>query len=217
MHFPGLFKYSVFFCSFKFPSRFVRWRLFISQLSRSDRRLRCVEPLFDMRACVFLLLLAFSPEKSSFSQQATAQPTHPKTALYFIVLHPILSLDDSGATFNFTNKYTVGIPVGLNFLYSDKIGFSFEFAPSISVSKGFSKMDNFLFHPGILFRFKHGFTFATRLAFETSGRYGATLNFSQIVLRRKKVNYFFAIPVPFRLGNGRSPSIGLALQLGISF
>jgi len=45
-----------------------------------------------------------------------------------------------------------------------------------------------------MFRFDHGFTIITRLAFETSGRYGFTPVFNQIYARTKAVNYLWQHP-----------------------
>jgi hypothetical protein len=73
---------------------------------------------------------------------------------------------------NFKNNFAIGFPVGLNILYSEKFGFSFEISPTIKAGNGTTKTNNITFSPGPMFRFKHGFTFIPRLAFETSGRYG---------------------------------------------
>jgi hypothetical protein len=165
---------------------------------------------------VILILISLSAA-AAFSQQATDKPAYPKTVFYTIIHHPLVSLDDSGFAFNFSNKYAVAFPFGINHLISDRIGFSIEIAPSLLFQSGTSKMDNVLFHPGILFRFKKGFTIATRVAFETVGRYGITFNFSKVLIRRDKINFFTAVPFPIRLGNGKPVSIGAALQLGIAF
>ncbi|MFD2934694.1 hypothetical protein [Spirosoma flavum] len=47
--------------------------------------------------------------------------------------------------------------------------------------KGTSRVANVLFHPGVLINLGHDFTFAGRLAFETSGQYGLTPVFNKIV------------------------------------
>jgi hypothetical protein len=78
-------------------------------------------------------------------------------------------------------------------------------------------MSNLLFDPGTMFRFEHGFTIITRLAFETSGRYGFTPVFNQVYARTKYVNYFIAGSVPVRFGNSEVPSLGLNVQFGFTF
>jgi len=107
--------------------------------------------------------------------------------------------------------------VGVNVLYSDKFGFSYEFTPTIKAGGGTSKMSNLLFDPGTMFRFQHGFTFISRLAFETSGRYGFTPVFNQVYARSKDVNYFVALSTPVRFGNSAPSSIGLNFQVGFTF
>jgi hypothetical protein len=68
-----------------------------------------------------------------------------------------------------------------------------------------------------MFRFDHGFTIITRLAFETQGRYGFTPVFNQVYARTKDVNYFVALSLPARFGDSESASIGLNLQIGFTF
>lgn len=164
---------------------------------------------------IFFSLLFLST--NLFSQEAPTPPVFPKIVGYASVLHPIITIDENTSTFNFTHNYTVAVPVGINILKSDKIGFSFEIAPFIKADKHSDKVVNLLFHPGILFRFKHGFTFITRAAFETGGRYGFTPVFNKIVVRGKNVNCFLAVPLPVRFGNGHAPSIGSGFQIGVNF
>lgn len=78
-------------------------------------------------------------------------------------------------------------------------------------------MANVLFHPGLLFRYKHGFTFIPRLAFETGGRYGFTAVFNKVIIKSKDVSYFIATPLPVRFGNEHPPSIGFGFQFGATF
>ena len=136
---------------------------------------------------------------------------------YASFIHPIVTFDKNGSTFNFSNSYTVGFPIGINILKSDKIGFSFEITPFIKAQHDSSKVSSILFHPGVMFRFKHGFTIIGRLAFETAGRYGFTPVFNKVLIRAKNVNYFVAMGIPVRMGNEKPISVGVALQLGVSF
>jgi hypothetical protein len=136
---------------------------------------------------------------------------------YASFIHPLVTIDKSGSTFNFSKSYTIGFPIGINILKSDKIGFSFEIAPFIKSQNDTAKVNFILFHPGAMFRFKHNFTIIARLAFETSGRFGFTPVFNKVVVKAKNVNYFIAMSAPFRAGNAKPMSIGLALQIGLSF
>lgn len=151
------------------------------------------------------------------SAQQTVGNGYPKTTGYISVVHPIVTFDRDGATYNFTNYYTVGFPTGINILKSDKFGYSFEVVPFIKAIGGSSKTSNVLFHPGIMFRRPHGFTIITRMAFETAGRYGTTLVFNKVIKKTATNSYFISMPVPFRFGNDQPASVGFALQLGVTF
>jgi hypothetical protein len=68
-----------------------------------------------------------------------------------------------------------------------------------------------------MFRFNQGFTIITRLAFETSGRYGFMPVFNKVYLRTKAVNYFIAGSLPMRVGNDAPFFIGANIQIGFIF
>lgn len=155
---------------------------------------------------------------TSFAQQTTTTVTYPKPYGYFSVVHPLVTVDKDATVYNFSNgAYTVGFPFGVNILTSNTTGFSFEIVPFIKSLDGTSKTSNVLFHPGYMFRKKHGFTILTRAAFETGGRYGATLVFNKIIARTKMNNIFIATPIPFRFGNDKPASVAFNFQLGITF
>ena len=160
---------------------------------------------------VLILIVSFYSSSKIYAQG------YPKIAGYGSIVHPIITQDKDGTTHNFAGSYTVGFPFGLNILKSDHIGFSFEITPFIKAENGTDKVYNYLFHPGIMFRYPKGFTFISRMAFETGGRYGATAVFSKVIIRKTSMNYFIAVPVPIRFGNDKPPSIGIAFQFGISF
>jgi len=147
----------------------------------------------------------------------SAPKTYPRAVGYLSFIVPIVAIDKNATTFNFNGTTRIGFPVGVNVLYSDHFGFSYEFTPTITATKTSSKMSNLLFDPGTMFRFDHGFTIITRLAFETSGRYGFTPVFNQVYARTKYVNYFIAGSLPARFGNGAPASIGLNVQFGFTF
>lgn len=158
---------------------------------------------------------------AAFAQQTTtttATTTYPKPIGYFSVVHPLVTIDKDEKVYNFSNgAYTVGFPFGVNVLTSNTTGFSFEVVPFIRSAGGTSKTSNVLFHPGFMFRKKHGFTILTRAAFETAGRYGATLVFNKVIAKTKTNNIFIASPIPIRFGNDKPVSIGINFQLGITF
>ncbi|HRI21784.1 MAG TPA: hypothetical protein PLA68_12560 [Panacibacter sp.] len=153
----------------------------------------------------------------SFSQQATPAPVYPKIVGYVSFLHPIITFDKNGNTVNFSDYYTVAFPIGINIIKSAKIGFSFEVAPFIRSQNDTVKVSSILFHPGIIYKFNPALSFATRIAFETNGRFGFTPILNKVVIKEKNVSYFTAVSTPVRMGNAKPASIGLAVQLGMNF
>ena len=154
----------------------------------------------------------------SLYQKVSAKPKYPRVVGYLSFILPLQTLQGGKVTGNFAHHTTsIGFPVGVNVLYSDHFGFSYEFTPTVKASGGSSKMSNLLFDPGTMFRFDHGFTIITRLAFETSGRYGFTPVFNKVYARTDAVNYFVALSLPNRFGNSAAYSIGLNLQFGFTF
>jgi hypothetical protein len=170
-----------------------------------------------MKELLSLFVFLFVVVNDSFSQEVVSIQSYPRTTGFISILHPIVTFDKNGSTFNFSHSYSVGFPVGINILKSDKIGFSLEMIPMIKAENGTDKVSNIIIHPGIMFRHKHGFTFITRIAFETSGRYGFTPVFNKVLIEKKYVKYFISVALPVRFGNEKPASIGIGFQTGISF
>ena len=146
------------------------------------------------------------------------KPGYPRAVGYLSFIFNTVTFTKDATTYNFShNSTSIGFPVGVNVLYSDNFGFSYEFTPTIKSTSTTSKVSNLLFDPGTMFRFEHGFTIITRLAFETEGRYGFTPVFNQVYARTKYVNYFIAASLPARFGDGEVPSLGLNIQIGFTF
>jgi hypothetical protein len=190
-------------------------------------------PRLALMACFFAILFkpnfaraqqipVVSPDSIEYQgalyQKVKSKSTYPKVVGYLSFILPLETLSKGTFTRNFDHQTTtIGFPVGVNVLYSEHFGFSYEFTPTIKATGGSSKVTNVLFDPGTMFRFNHGFTIITRLAFETSGRYGFTPVFNKIYARTKAVNYFVALSLPNRFGNSEPYSIGLNLQVGFIF
>lgn len=187
-----------------------------------------VESSIAWRSILMVIILAvLSAPRNSFAQNMQSSPsdtakvlpktTYPKVVGYLSFILPIVTVSNTTTT-NFSHATgSIGFPVGINVLYSARFGFSYEITPTVKVSGGTSKTSNLLFDPGTMFRFDHGFTLITRLAFETQGRYGFTPVFNQVYARTKDVNYFVALSLPARFGNSAPASIGLNLQIGFTF
>lgn len=146
-----------------------------------------------------------------------ATQTYPKMAGYVGIVHPIVNFSSDGTHTNFQDSYVVGMPIGINIWKNAKIGFSSEIVPIIKATGSTSKVNNVLFHPGVLVALGNGFTFAGRAAFETSGRYGLTPVLNKTVKKNKDSSYFVAVPLPARFGNDLPSSFGIGFQFGIAF
>ena len=153
---------------------------------------------------------------TGYAQQIPVQ-TYPKIAGYVGIVHPIVTFSSDGTHTNFKDSYVVGMPIGINIWKSAKIGFSSEIVPFVKATGTGSKVNNVLFHPGVLVALGNGFTFAGRAAFETSGRYGVTPVLNKIVKKNEGSSYFIALPLPVRFGNDLPSSLGIGFQFGISF
>jgi len=164
------------------------------------------------------LLFFILNNNNAFAQTNNSSPTYPQIKGLVSVVQPIVTFDKNGHTFNFSNKsYTVIFPIAILILKSDKIGFAFEVAPVIKFDTVTSKVTNLVFDPAVIFRLKHGYNFVTRVAFETSGRYGFTPVFAKTIIKRPYVNYFVDVGAPVRFGNTKPASIGLTFQFGVIF
>ena len=141
----------------------------------------------------------------------------PEIKGYAGLVHPLYTWSSEANQPNFRDYYLVGNPWGINLWKTKKVGLSFEFTPFIKSDSKTTRLSNFQFHPGILYRLGKNTTFVFRLAYETSGRFGATPILNQIVWRGKETNFFVAVLVPTRFGNNHAASVTAAFQFGIGF
>lgn len=178
----------------------------------------CYRALFFRPTWLVLTSLLFSLIPSATpAQQAPPAHDYPRTVLYQGILHPIVTFSQDAPVVNFKTFYQVGFPVGVNIWKTATIGYSLEIVPFVRSEAGVSRVNNVLFHPGVLVGLGKGFTLANRLAFETGGRYGVTPVLNKTFRRPGPVNYFLAIPVPVRFGNDRPTSVTLGFQFGLAF
>lgn len=162
-------------------------------------------------------LLLFLFLSIHFLAKAQKPNEYPKVAAYFSINHPIVTLSSNLPAYNFDHSYTVGFPIGINLLKSDKLAYSIEIVPTLNSNNGITKTSNLSIQPGLIFRYPKGFNFLTRLAFETGGRYGTNFVFNKVFYKTKMNSYWVSVPIPARFGNNVPASIGLGLQFGVSF
>jgi hypothetical protein len=166
---------------------------------------------------LLIMFFMFSGYSSSELYAQNQAEVYPKIKGFVGILHPIVTFTAKETTLNFEDYYIVGVPIGINIWKNKKIGFSFEIVPTIKSDKEISKVNNILIHPGVLIRLKHEFTFAGRIAFETSGRYGFTPILSKAIGIHNDYNYYVSVPVPVRFGNDKDASVTVGFQFGIAF
>lgn len=174
---------------------------------------------FVLAAFAVLYILPFNSFSQTHSDSTASEikHTYPEIKGYVGLVHPLYTWSHDGNVPNFRDYYIVGNPWGINVWKNKKFGFSFEFTPFIRSDAKSVKMSNFLFHPGVLYRLGHEFTFIARAAYETSGRFGFTPIINKVVYREKNYNIFTAILLPLRWGNDKAASYTIAFQFGIGF
>jgi hypothetical protein len=173
-----------------------------------------------IRTSLRLLFLIIIMPSDIYSQNATlpaALPVYPKIVTYSCFFLPIVSTNTKTTTWNFTNTFSIGFAAGINILYSDRFGISYDMGPVITTTGGLSKVSNFIFDPGTIFRFKKGLSLVTRVAFETAGRYGFGTVLAKAFTPAKKNSLFVAVGMPVRFGNNLPASIGATFFFGIAF
>ena len=108
-----------------------------------------------MAKWIFLLLLIFFFIKTPPAQTPAAPNViYPKVVGYLSFILPLIKINKDETTNdfeNFKNNFAIGFPVGINILYSEKFGFSFELTPVIKAGNGTTKTNNFVFSPGPMF------------------------------------------------------------------
>lgn len=166
---------------------------------------------------IFLLNALTLLGQSDSLQNKIETHKYPEIKGYTGLVHPLYSWSDDGNHANFTDYYLVGNPWGINIWKSAKLGVSLEFTPFIKFANNDSKLSNFLFHPGVLYRLGHDFTLIGRVAYETSGRYGFTPILNKVIYRDQSSTVFIAALFPARYGNLAAPSYTIAFQFGIGF
>jgi hypothetical protein len=171
-----------------------------------------MSPLRHILCSVFSLLLLFS------NQNIQAQNTfEPKFSSYIGVVHPIWTLQKSKVSTNFTDYYQMGITTGIILRKSPKYAYNLECVGFVRHEKGVSKMNNFLFHPGMTFYLKKGFTATPRLGFENNGRFGPSLIVGKSFKISKNHSIGVVVPNLLRFGNDAGASFTQAFHVFLGF
>lgn len=169
---------------------------------------------FKTCICIWVFICSFGRVHGQSEQHKTV---YPRITGHIGIVHPLLTVADGKSTYNFNGSYSVSFVAAINLWKTEKWGFSLESFPTIKTENGVSKVTNYTFHPGVLYRVNPSTSLAGRLAFETSGRFGVTPVFTKIFKKNPFSNYYIAIPMPIRFGAEKPVSATLAFQVGVSF
>jgi hypothetical protein len=150
----------------------------------------------------------------SFSQAEKPVATFPKLQGYIAIFHPI---DGYNTPQNFKENYVVGFPIGITVFNNERLGYSFELFPFIQADGETSKVSKVVFHPGVVYRLKRGFSCAGRIAFESTGRYGLTQVLTKAIVKTKSGALGASLVVAERFGNDQETSVSYGIGIGISF
>lgn len=138
------------------------------------------------------------------------------------VVQPILAANNGEVQYiNQSSFYAIGFPIGVTFYTPGSVLFDMELVPFV---KPYTNAEqpydvHLLFHPGILFPLKGGFTFGLRLAFETGqGQFGFTPLINKSFSISPGKSFFVELVAPGRFGpqknSGYTQIAGLHIGLG---
>ncbi|HSY61060.1 MAG TPA: hypothetical protein VK796_04245 [Cytophaga sp.] len=172
---------------------------------------------------LFYLLSTAAYSQSTSTDTITKMPpsfsahTYTEVKGYTALVVPVYTFSNDGNTLNGKNNFVIGNAWGINIWKTKRFGYSFELAPFLKINSHESKVSNIMFHPGILYKLGHDYTFIGRIAYETSGRYGFTPIINKVVKRTGHNSFYVAVILPVRFGNNLAASIAPGFQLGIGF
>lgn len=111
------------------------------------------------------------------------------------MIHPFITFSEGEST-SIADDYSVGFPLGITFPVNDNVAFDAEFVPFYN-----DKFDNLIIHPGVLFALGSGYTFGTRLAYETGpNSYGFTPLLNKGFPIGDNAKFFLELVLPVRFG-----------------
>lgn len=167
-------------------------------------------------SALILLVLGGGQSMLTMANEPAPKSEYPmKISAYVGMVHPVANLQSGKVKANFSDSYNVGLPIGINFQKSPKVGLSFEVAPNITATDSIAKVQSFLLHPGVFFPLDKGWRVTKRIAYDSNGRFGFTPSVSKVLLQGNQT-LSLTMPFPFRFGNGQAASMGTSVLLTYS-
>lgn len=172
----------------------------------------------------FILQLLISANINAQDSLKTEMDIKPKFEGYHVGVVQLLFSHNNGETvfFDKTSVYTVGFPFGLTFNTSGKLKIDLELVPFINpyIYSDKSYDIHLLYHPGVLYPLKKGWTLGLRAAFEIGvGQFGFTPLINKSFDFYKNTKFFIEIVAPGRFGPEKNvgyTQLG-GLHLGLGF
>ncbi|MBP6445912.1 MAG: hypothetical protein WAT22_16085 [Saprospiraceae bacterium] len=133
----------------------------------------------------------------------------PKVSGYHAGVVQIIFAHNNGETvyFDRTSVYSVGFPFGITLNTSGKLKFDLELVPFINpyIYSDRPYKIHLLYHPGVLYPLKYGWTLGLRAAFEIGeGQFGFTPLINKAFKINKGSAFFIELVAPGRFGPNKN-------------
>jgi hypothetical protein len=169
--------------------------------------------------CIFLFLSGITAQDLTIINP----PVKTKINGYHVGVVQILFATNKGETvfFDRTSVYSVGFPFGITFNTAGKLKIDLELVPFINpyIYSDLPYNIHLLYHPGILYPLKGGWTLGMRAAFEIGqGQFGFTPLINKGFKTGKGTTFFIELILPGRFGpekaSGYTQLGGIHMGLG---
>lgn len=182
------------------------------------KNLKDKKKTFRHKTLFLMGLLVFSSTQVLAQHHEMKGENVNKISGYVGFVQPIASFSDGEFSSAFGNGYSIAMAFGLNIVKSSHVAYSFEVDPIIHSDETGTRVANLIIQPGVIFKTKHGFNVAPRVAFETGGRFGFSVSTSKAFYRADNYNLFLLLALPsVRFGNNAPASVGASVAVGIGF
>ena len=155
--------------------------------------------------CLIILMTTIIYSANTQDTIQNVKPEVSKVAGYHIGVVQIMFMHNNGETtfFDRTSVYSVGFPFGITLNTLGKIKIDMELVPFINpyIYSNLPYKIHLLYHPGILYPLKNGWTLGLRAAFEIGeGQFGFTPLINKAFKNNNGASFFIELVAPGRFG-----------------